>query len=349
MIRSGLRAIPCFGLACLALVTPCACKGGGGTTAGGAGDAEVQVTASSLSPEEAAKVLVRIGDKSITLGEYAAALEHMDQFDRMRYQSPERRKELLNEMINVELMADEAREKGYDKDPRTQQEIRAVLRDALLKEARKTAPKPQDIAPDEVQAYYDAHRADYRDPERRRVSVVVLATAAAASAVLDQAKKGLTAAQWGELVRSKSTDPGAKGAGLNAPVDLAGDLWMVSAPGDTRGANPRVPEEVRAAVFQIGKVGDVLPSVVQGADGRSYVVRLTVKTDPVERTREDADRSIRVKLSQDKLRGAEDALLAQLRTKYPVQIDDNALATVKVDLAGTDAGATSATDAAAGP
>jgi DNA-directed RNA polymerase subunit F len=336
MIRSGLRA-----LLCIALVTPCACKGGGGA---GSGDAGVQVTAAGLSPEEAAKVLVRIGDKAITLGEYAAALEHMDQFDRMRYQSPERRKELLNEMINVELMADEARDKGYDKDPRTQQEIRAVLRDALLKEARKSAPKPQDVAPEEVQAYYDAHRADYHDPERRRVSVVVLPTAAAASAVLDQAKKGLTAAQWGELVRSKSVDSAAKASGPSAPIDLAGDLGIVSPPGDTRGANPRVPEEVRAAVFQIGKVGDVLPSVVQGADGRFYVVRLTVKTDPVDRTREDADRSIRVKLSQDKLRGAEDALLAQLRTKYPVQIDDNALATVKVDLAdpGSDAGAADA-------
>jgi hypothetical protein len=317
MLRSGLRAIPCPGLVCLALVTLGACKGGG--AASGSGDAAVQVTASSLSPEEAAKVLVRIGDRSITLGEYAAALEHMDQFDRMRYQSPE--------------------------------EIRAVLRDALLKEARKTAPKPQDIAPDEVQAYYDAHHADYRDPERRRVSVIALSTAAAANLVLDQAKKGLTAAQWGELVRSKSIDPGAKGAGPNAPVDLAGDLGMVSPPGDTRGANPRVPEEVRAAVFQIGKVGDVLPSVVKAADGRFYVVRLTVKTDPVERTREDADRSIRVKLSQDKLRAAEDALLAQLRTKYPVQIDDNALATVKVDLPdpGSDAGAAGAADAATAP
>jgi DNA-directed RNA polymerase subunit F len=340
MIRSGLRA-----LVLLAAVAPCACKGGGGGAgAGGAADAGAPLTGSSLSPEEAAKVLVRIGDKAITLGEFAAALEHMDQFDRMRYQSPERRKELLNEMINVELMADEAREKGYDQDPRTQQEIRAVLRDALLKEARKTAPKPQDIAPEEVQAYYDAHRADYRDPERRRVSVVALPTAPAANAVLDQAKKGLTAAQWGELVRSKSVEPAAKAAGPNAPVDLAGDLGIVSPPGDARGANPRVPEEVRAAVFQIEKVGDVLPSVVQGADGRFYVVRLTAKTDPVERTREDADRSIRVKLSQDKLRAAEDALLAQLRTKYPVQIDDNALATVRVDLPdpGSDAGAADA-------
>src|SRR4051812_22176008 len=56
----------------------------------------------SLTPEQAKQVLARVGDDTITLGDYAAALEHMDQFDRLRYQSPERRKELLDEMITVQ-------------------------------------------------------------------------------------------------------------------------------------------------------------------------------------------------------------------------------------------------------
>src|SRR5580692_6323338 len=76
----------------------------------------------TLTPEQAAQVLARVGDRTITLGDFEAALEHMDQFDRMRYQAPERRKELLAEMIDVMLLADEAREKGYDRDPVTQQE-----------------------------------------------------------------------------------------------------------------------------------------------------------------------------------------------------------------------------------
>jgi len=79
--------------------------------------------------EQAGRVLAKVGDRTITLGDYVAALEHMDQFDRMRYQSPERRKELLNEMIDLELLANEARQKGYDQDPVAQQEIRAILRD----------------------------------------------------------------------------------------------------------------------------------------------------------------------------------------------------------------------------
>src|SRR5207253_5662402 len=126
-------------------------------------------TSESLTPEQAAKVLAKVGDKTITLGDYVAALEHMDQFDRMRYQSPERRKELLGEMINVELLAEEARAKGYDKDPQTQEEIRGVLRDAMLAQARKGAPSAADIPLAEVQAYFDAHKDEYRDPERRRV------------------------------------------------------------------------------------------------------------------------------------------------------------------------------------
>ncbi len=324
-----VRAVTRYALL-LGLLIPCACKG---TSAPSTGDGGAHATTDLLSAEEAAKVLAKVGDRTITLGDYVAALEHMDQFDRMRYQSPERRKELLNEMINVELLAQEARDKGYDKDPQTQQEVRAVLRDALLRDARQSAPKPADISEDEVKAYFDAHRADYHDPERRRLSAVVVANDAAASAVLDQAKKGLTAAQWGDLVHSKSIDVLAK---ENIPVDLAGDLGIVGPPGDSRGTNPRVPDAVRIAGFQIAKVGDVFPSPVH-ADGKAYVVRLSVKNDPQDRTVEESDRSIRVKLSQDKVRAREDELLTQLRAKFPVQIDDAVVGTVKVDLG--DAGA----------
>src|SRR5580765_1821632 len=96
-------------VACLALA---GCKSCGDHSA--TEDAGEHAQTSSLTPEQAAKVLAKVGDSTITLGDYVAALEHMDQFDRLRYQSPERRKELLDEMIEVELLAREAENKGYD-------------------------------------------------------------------------------------------------------------------------------------------------------------------------------------------------------------------------------------------
>lgn len=299
-----------------------------------------KVTTASLTPEQASKVLAKVGDRQITLGEYVAALEHMDQFDRLRYQSPERRKELLNEMINVELLAHEATVKGYDKDPIAQQEIRAVLRDAMLAEARKGVPAPNDIPEAEVRAYFDAHKAEYKDPERRRLSLIVLKDEAAAKDALEAAKKTTNAGQWGDLVKQKSTDPSAK---ANVPIDLAGDVGFVSPPGDSRGENTKIPDEVRVLAFEIKKVGDVGDRYVKSG-GKYYVVRLSQKTDPHERQFAEAERSIRVKLAQDKLRAKENEVLEGLKKQFPVQIDDSALANVKVDLAApperaSDAGA----------
>lgn len=282
----------------------------------------------SLTPEQAKQTLARVGDETITLGDYAAALEHMDQFDRLRYQSPERRKELLDEMITVRLLAREATAKGYDKDPLAQQELRAILRDSMLAEARKNAPAPADVPEAEVRAWFEAHRAEYKDPERRRVSVVVLREEAAAREALAAAKKAATSTQWGEIVRAKSIDPQAR---ANVPVDLAGDLGIVSPPGDPRGENTRVPEEVRVAAFEIPELGGIGDKVV-ASHGKLYVVRLTQKIAPHERTYEEAERSIRVKLAQDKLRAKEDELITELRKSVKVEVDEGALATVRVDM-----------------
>src|SRR5580692_4734388 len=218
--RLAIVAIPAF------FSLSVACNDRALQTSGGSADGGKH-TAGSINPEQAGKVLAKVGDRTITLGDFVAALEHMDQFDRLRYQSPERRKELLREMINVELLADEAVAKGYDKDPMAQQEIRSILRSAMMEEAHAGAPAPNAIAPAEVQAYYDAHKEQYRDPERRRISVISVLDDANAPAVLEAARKAPTAAKWGEIVRAKSLDPAAK---ANVPVDLAGDFGMVSSP-----------------------------------------------------------------------------------------------------------------------
>ncbi len=327
-MAARFRALGALGALALALAGVSGCKSCDNGSSGEVVDAGGHAVPTSLTPEQAKQTLAKVGDETITLGDYAAALEHMDQFDRLRYQSVERRKELLDEMITVKLLAKEATDKGYDKDPIAQQEMRAILRDSMLAEARKNAPAPADVPEAEVRAWYEAHRAEYRDPERRRISVIVVRDEATARDVLAAAKKNNNPTQWGELVRAKSLDPQAR---ANVPVDLAGDVGIVSPPGDPRGENARVPEEVRAAAFEIAEIGGTSDKVVT-SHGKLYVVRLTQKLPPHERTYEEAERSIRVKLSQDKLRAKEDELIAELRKSVKVEIDEGALGTVKIDM-----------------
>lgn len=283
----------------------------------------------AAAQDAASPVLAHVGDQTITLADFAAALDHLDRFDRLRYRSPERRRALLGEMIDVALLAGEARERGYDRDPATQQELREIRRDAVLKTVRDGAPAPADIPEADVRAYFEAHKADFHEPERRRVSAIVLGTEASAAAALAAVSKA-TAAQWGEQVRALSIDPQAR---ANVPIDLAGDFGFVSPPGDERGTNPRVPEEVRAAVFEAAHVGDVIGRVVK-AQGRYFVVKLASKSDGHDRTFQEAERSVRVKLAQDKLRAREQALVEDLRKQYPIVIDEAALAQVKVPAEG---------------
>ena len=280
-----------------------------------------------LTPELARQVLAKVGAREITLGEYAETLERMDPFERLRYQSPERRKQLLTEIIQVELLAEEAKRRGLDKQPETQERLRQMLKDELLRDVRHSVASPNDIPVAEVHAYFDAHHEEFKEPERRRVAHLVLASEAQAKAALDKARTA-SAADWGKLVSDVSLDKQGKSQGP-VPTELAGDLGIVGPPGHPRGANPAVPEPLRAAVFEIAKVGDVLGRVVADG-GRFHVVRMTGRTEARDRSFQDAERTIRVALVQERIRTREAQLEQELKQRYPVSVDDAALAQVKV-------------------
>jgi peptidyl-prolyl cis-trans isomerase C len=280
-----------------------------------------------LTPELAKQVLVKVGEREITLGEYAETLERMDPFERLRYQSADRRRTLLNEIIQVELLAEEAKRRGLDKQPETQERLRQILKDELLRDLRQQAPSPADISDADVRAYFDAHHDEFKEPERRRVAHVVVATEAQAKAALHQAA-GASAADWGKLVSDISLDKPAK-SGAPAPVELAGDLGIVGPPGHPRGANPRVPEALRAAVFEIDQVGGVLGRFVPDG-GRFHIVRMTGRTEARDRSFQDSERTIRVAIVQQKIQDREAQLETELKQRYPVSVDDDALAQVEV-------------------
>jgi peptidyl-prolyl cis-trans isomerase C len=289
--------------------------------------ASARLSSAGLSPELVGRVLAKVGTHEITLGEYAATLERMDPFERLRYQSPDRRKQLLDELVDLELLAEEAQRRGLDKQPETQERVRQMLRDELLAEVRASVPAPNDISEADARRYYDEHRDDFREPERRRLAHIALGSEAEAKSVLEKALTA-TPAEWGKLVEAKSKDAHSKPSS-SLPPELAGDLGIVGPPGHLRGENPNVPEPLRAAAFEIEKLGGVLPRPVAAA-GAFHVLRLTGKTDARDRTFVDAERSIRVALVQERIRNREAELELELKKKYPVMIDEAQLAKIPV-------------------
>lgn len=282
-------------------------------------------------PELAHRVLAKVGERTITLGDYAEALSRMDRFERLRYQTKERRKQLLEEMIHVELLAREAERRGLAEEPETQLEIRHLYREELLRRLRDAQPGLDELPTSEVKAYYDANPDQFADPERRRVAVIAVRSAARAKELLKQARDA-DAQAWGRLVREHSGHSGERPRGgsdvARPPLELAGDLGLVSAPGQERGANPEVPEAVRGAVFQIAKPGEVAAEPAHEA-GWYYVVRLVNITPARARSFSEAEATIRARLLRERILQAERELVKKLREDVPVRVNEAALEKLK--------------------
>ncbi|MEY4543825.1 MAG: hypothetical protein RL685_20 [Pseudomonadota bacterium] len=295
-----------------------------------------------LSTEQAAQVLARVGARTITLGDYAAALERMDPFERMRYQTDDRRQALLDEMINVELLAREAERRGLDRLPATQELVRQFQRDELLRRLRAALPAASELPAAAVQEYYREHRTEFFEPERRRAAQIVLGEPGAAARVLNEARTA-DADGWRALVRQHNPEVlGSEGDKTVArpALEVPGDLGVLSPPGAAAAAAgsaaagsavagapavaPDVPESVRRAVFEIARVGEVYPQLV-AHEGRYHVLRWVSVVEARQRTLEEVDSVIRARLIFAQQERAEAELLARLRQTIPVRIDEAAL------------------------
>lgn len=289
-----------------------------------------------LTQSEAGEVLVTVGKRAITLGDFVATLVRMDRFERLRYQSEAGQKKLLDEMIEVELLAQEAERRGLDKDPKVELRLQQALRDELLRTVEARLPAAEEISEREVREYYEAHRAEFKEPERRRVLLIKVGSESLGKEVLEKALResgsgapgagssgaGPSGKVWAELARKYSLENSQARKG--DPEEFAGDVGFVSSPKEERGQNDAVPDEARAGVFEIQKIGGVLPRLIP--EGKFfYIVRLGGISPARDRTVQEADRAIRIELRRQKFLEAEKKLEADLRKKYPVKIDEAAI------------------------
>ncbi|MCZ6807520.1 MAG: peptidyl-prolyl cis-trans isomerase [Deltaproteobacteria bacterium] len=270
-----------------------------------------------LTEAQANEVLVTIGDRTITVGEFADRLASQSPYLQARFESPERRREFLENLIRFELLVYEAKRRGYADQPDIQRARRTAMTQQLIKKEVDEQLKLAEITDEEIQEVYDANPHEYDRPAQVRANDILIKGRAEAEKVLAQAQK-LDINQFRRLAREKSEDEATKKDG--------GDLQFFTA--DAEGHPPKA---VRDAAFAVNRVGDVFPEVVKTSEGY-HIVMLTGKRAPLKRTYEQAQRAIRHKLAREKKDAAMEALLERLRKDIKVEIDYDALADVKVDI-----------------
>lgn len=310
-----------------------------------------------LPPELAGQRLAKVGDREIVLRDYAAALERMGKLEALRYQTDDRRGDLLDELINVELLAREAEARGIDREPRTQVLVLQMLKAEALRLLEADLPGPAAFEPQEVRAFFAEHREEFFEPERRRLSVLLFVSRASAERALRRAIGG-SMSSWVELARE--LDPAAVPPSNRHEAELLsvpGDLGMVGAGSTGAGSgNAGVGPALRDAVFELEDPGTVLGRVVelpkqeasaprpapddgrpsgQGAIGRGrfalvrWVSRVPAREPPFEEVRT----LVAARLFEQHRAEARKQLLLRLRKEIPVHYDRAALRDAGIQIA----------------
>jgi len=259
------------------------------------------------TPEDVARrkqAIVKADGEEVTVGEVEDFLNSQPPMMRERYRDLEERKKLVESMLRVDLLAAEAKRKGYDQNPTVTRTVKDSSVQALLRSEIDAKYSPQTVSAEAVKAYYDEHPAEFHRPAMRRASMIVVATEEQAKQLLTEAQKA-DVRKFAELAKQNSTD--------NESKMRAGDLGYFGKE-KLEGANDNVPAAVRAAAFALKTTGDVTPKPVP-LDAGFAIVRLTGERPERNTELTDADLTIRTKLWREQRQEALTALVSGLRTK----------------------------------
>jgi peptidyl-prolyl cis-trans isomerase C len=264
-------------------------------------------------------VLAQVDDVTITSADLREVLARYanQPFVSARFSSPEKRKELLDSLVRYQVLAIEARKRGYENDP----EVVRVAKDKMVRLFTQQEifdkVKPSDVSDAEVEKYYKDHMSEYVRPETVRASQIVVKERAKATKVLALAKALPKADMkaFRDLVAQYSEDADSK--------QRSGDLLQI----DPKSAH--YPPAVVAAAFALKETGD-LSEPVSTPQGFA-ILKLTDRRPALSRSLEESKAEIQRRLVDELRNKKKKEFVDEARKNVKVEIFEDELA--KLDLA----------------
>lgn len=290
--------------------------------------AKTRVDPAALAAGDAAtgdeRVVAEFEGGRLTVADVRRWTEGWTEFDRIRYQSADRKRELVQELVALELLAREALTAGYDQRPDVLALLKREVARRYLDDKVAARVTLRDVSDADVQAYYDTHRVEYLVPETRRLRHLVVAREGLARQARSELDTALPAddpvaglAAWERIGEQYNEDRETRA--------LGGDLGWVDAAGHVRGTvrDARVCEALAAAVFAVeggwGVAGPVLCEP-------KWELGLVTEVRPArQQPLEEVTSRIRNRLLQERREVAKRALIDQLRSRAGVKLDEAAL------------------------
>ncbi|MBL8921005.1 MAG: peptidyl-prolyl cis-trans isomerase [Myxococcaceae bacterium] len=240
----------------------------------------------------------------ITTDEVRLAAQRLPTALREQFQTDNGQREFVQALLAKRLLHDEARRRGFTQTAEVKEQLRELEErlaiQALLEDATKAKGPPRE---DELKAYFEAHRSEFRTPVRVRVARLLVR-----GRPEDKALKQRAEALRARVVAKK--EPMSKLAALGEGPEAAtgGDVGWVTEASD---------EETTAALAL--KTGEASP-VVRTPSGLAVLVA-TQREEAREATYDETRQAILNRYGPVQQRKVFDELVQRLKTQAQVQVN----------------------------
>jgi hypothetical protein len=287
----------------------------GGATAPQAAGSTQEDGTEAKPKADVGEVLASIGGLTVGSNEWQIVAARKTPADGQAL-SLEEKQEVLDNLIEQKLLYLHAKAKGVDRDPKVQKlMVQTLMRNEVYSTVRNA-----DFSPEELQAYFEAHREDFVVPEKVQVRRIFIKAGEKRTA--DEAQKmakGLrdelvtTPEKFKALAKDNSEDPYRK---------RGGDLGFVALEG-----KPGVPDEVtkKAFAMEVGALSDVFE-----AGGGFNVITVVNRRERVERTYEQMKGSVLRKMKSERFRSLYDEYVVNIKGDYSIEKNDGILDKLEV-------------------
>ncbi len=181
------------------------------------------------------KVLATVNGSVITVDDFQREMEGLPDFAKTMFKGEDGKKRFLDELINKELLYQEAEKRGLDKDEAFKKKVEDFKKLTLVSMLlTKEVEDKASVTDADVKDYFDKHKDELKSRDKIRASHILVKTEDEAKKVIARLKKG---EDFAKLAKAVSID--------KASAERGGDLGYFS-----RG---QMVPEFEAVAFQLKK------------------------------------------------------------------------------------------------
>jgi len=156
------------------------------------------------------KILARVGNDIIYEKDIDMLLSHIPKQYRDKYSTPRAKMEIVSNLVDVKLLAWEARQEGLDKKPDFQLRMKYFEDQMLAKELENKVAEDIKVTDADIQKYYNEHKDRFATGPRVRVRQILVKTRPEAEKLLQRIKNG---EDFASLAKKYSKGPSSQRGG----------------------------------------------------------------------------------------------------------------------------------------